>query len=196
MVRGLSGPSTPPHTAPCSPAPAPGASPRGGLFPPDHLGLSLALLLTPTRHQQVWALPSRCAALGAEQGPRGEVGETELPRRGLGPSNKPPLPAPVPGRCWPSGQVSGEGGLLCRPRCPSMWVTVGTGLLQLAGPWALVKKRATYKNIYILTPYKLLTIDTQTAAEGECTQQGHRRGNNLGGEDHGRGRFPPRSLDP
>jgi len=48
-----------------------------------------------------------------------------------------------------------------------------------------MKNRATYKNIYILTPYKLLTIDTHMAAEGECTQQGHRRGNNLVGKTTG-----------
>jgi len=41
------------------------------------------------------------------------VRRTELPRRGLGPSNKPPLSAPVPGRPWPSGQVGG------RPALPS-----------------------------------------------------------------------------
>lgn len=84
-----------------------------------------------------------------------------------------------------SGPASGEGGLLDHHCCPLTWATVGTGLLQLVGPLALVKNRAMYKNIYILTPYKLLTIDTQTAAEGECTQQGHRRGNNLGGKTPG-----------
>lgn len=49
---------------------------------------------------------------------------------------------------------------------------MGIELCQRLGPLALVKNIATYKNIYILTPYKLLTIDTQMAAGSEYTQQG------------------------
>lgn len=168
--------------------PAPGA---GSVPLPPCSCPALGLLLPHTWYQQVWALPSCCPALGTEQGPRGERTASE---GGPCPSHKPPLPHLPQARPaaqqqpllpWPSGQPSGKGGQLCCPCCPSVWATVGTGLLQPPGPLALVKNRATYKNIYILTPYKLLTIDTQMAAEGECTQQGHRRGNNLVGKTTG-----------
>lgn len=155
------------HTATGSPSPLREPAPREGLFHPS------ALFLPPPAPPQNPAPaglgPAFLPALGTEQGP---WGGTELPRKELGLSNKPPLPSWT----WPLVRLLGREAC-----CALMWATVGAGLLRPAGPLALVKNRATYKNIHIFTPYKLPTIDTQMAADGKCTRQGHRRGNNLVG---------------
>lgn len=83
------------------------------------------------------------------------------------PSSNYPIPAPAQGHMgWCLGRAASS---------PSIQATVGIGLCQPPGPVALVKNTATYKNIYILTPYKLLTIDTQTAAGKSALSRGQER---------------------